>query len=179
MEKKYEVKEALDKADAAKDFFLSYAEQLCSAMNDKLHRRVKDIPDDVLGVLNVEMPDIVLTTMNNWLVFPRHMSKEYHFDVYLSSKDSKNYLGLYTVKAFARPIAYELAVKKIAGNLMNTMPNMKFVDDMRNLLVIESADKTWISIEHTDSEDDTVIQHDSFEEAWSYVKHNANSLISS
>ena len=115
--------------------------------------------------------------MNSWCVFPKFFSKEYHFEVYLSNKEQQNYLGIYTVKAYCRDIAYERALTLVSDELKSSMPNMKFVDDVKKLLVIKSADKTWVSTECT-SEKEICVHHDTFDEAWAYVERKARDIVS-
>ena len=136
MKKQYEVK---DKEDSIKTFFLQYAERLSSEINYELRKKKRDIPDDVFGALYASIPDSVLNTMNSWCVFPKFFSKEYHFEVYLSNKEQQNYLGIYTVKAYSRDIAYERALTLVSDELKSSMPNMKFVDDVKKLLVIKHS----------------------------------------
>lgn len=176
MEKKYEVK---DKEDSVKNFFLQYAERLSSEINYELRKKKRDIPDDVFGILYAIMPDAVLNTMNSWCVFPKFFSKEYHFEVYLSNKEQQNYLGIYTVKAYSRDIACERALTLVSDELRSSLPNMKFVDDVKKLLVIKSADKTWVSIECTNTSEEGVrVQHDTFDEAWAYAERKARDIVS-
>lgn len=175
MKKQYEVK---DKEDSIKTFFLQYAERLSSEINYELRKKKRDIPDDVFGALYASIPDSVLNTMNSWCVFPKFFSKEYHFEVYLSNKEQQNYLGIYTVKAYSRDIAYERALTLVSNELKSSMPNMKFVDDVKKLLVIKSADKTWVSTECT-SEKEACVHHDTFDEAWAYVERKARDIVSS
>lgn len=173
MEKKYEVK---DKEDSIKTFFLQYAERLTSEINYELRKKKRGIPDDVFGALYASIPDAVLNTMNSWCVFPKFFSKEYHFEVYLSNKEQQNYLGIYTVKAYSRDMAYESALTLVSDELKSSLPNMKFVDDIKKLLVIKSADKTWVSTECTSEKEDCV-HHDTFDEAWAYVERKARDLV--
>lgn len=175
MKKQYEVK---DKEDSIKTFFLQYAERLSSEINYELRKKKRDIPDDIFGALYASIPDSVLNTMNSWCVFPKFFSKEYHFEVYLSNKEQQNYLGIYTVKAYSRDIAYERALTLVSDELRSSMPNMKFVDDVKKLLVIKSADKTWVSTECT-SEKEVCVHHDTFDEAWAYVERKARDIVSS
>lgn len=174
MKKQYEVK---DKEDSIKTFFLQYAERLSSEINYELRKKKRDIPDDVFGVLYASIPDSVLNTMNSWCVFPKFFSKEYHFEVYLSNKEQQNYLGIYTVKAYSRDIAYERTLTLVSDELKSSMPNMKFVDDVKKLLVIKSADKTWVSTECTSGKE-VCVHHDTFDEAWAYVERKARDIVS-
>ena len=57
------------------------------------------------------------------------------------------------------------------------MPNMKFVDDVKKLLVIKSADKTWVSTECISGKE-VCVHHDTFDEAWAYVERKARDIVS-
>ena len=125
-----------------------------------------------------DLSSIIQEMGNNWYIRPMSIPRKYHFNVFLTSDNTKFYLGLYTQDALSRKSARRSILNTIKEKIEKSLPNLQTPEDLELHLVIKSADKTWY-VEKSDMQNSTGTRkpYDTFEEAWEDAKQSAQKDI--